>query len=361
MTTDTVGGVWTYALELARALLPHEVEVVLATMGRPPTPEQTADATSVRNILLHVSQYKLEWMNEPWEDVERAGEWLLDIERREQPDLVHLNGYVHGSLDWSAPCLIVGHSCVLSWWKAVKGEPAPAEWERYRQRVRKGLQAARLVMSPTRAMLATLERWYGPLSDTCVTPNAGNCGLFRPARKEQFIFSAGRIWDEAKNVLALERVAPRLAWRVYVAGEERHPETGSVALDDVHYLGQLSPSKLAQWYGRAAIYALPARYEPFGLTALEAGLSGCALVLGDIESLREVWGDAALFVPPDGHVALERTINGLAADRKLLEEMSQRAISRARLYTPERMTKTYLRAISESMGLAPRGSEVVRL
>ncbi len=32
---------------------------------------------------------------------------------------------------------------------------------------------------------------------------------------------------------------------------------------------------------------LPARYEPFGLSVLEAALSGCALVLGDIPSLRE--------------------------------------------------------------------------
>ena len=63
-------------------------------------------------------------------------------------------------------------------------------------------------------------------------------------------------------------------------------------------LGRLSAGELADWYARAAIYALPARYEPFGLSALEAALSGCALVLGDIPSLREIWGDAALFVPP---------------------------------------------------------------
>ena len=55
--------------------------------------------------------------------------------------------------------------------------------------------------------------------------------------------------------------------------------------------------------GRAAIYALPARYEPFGLSILEAALSGCALVIGDIPSLREIWADAALFVPSDGHDA----------------------------------------------------------
>ena len=40
MTADAVGGVWSYSLELARALAPHGVEIVLATMGPPPTGAQ---------------------------------------------------------------------------------------------------------------------------------------------------------------------------------------------------------------------------------------------------------------------------------------------------------------------------------
>jgi hypothetical protein len=58
----------------------------------------------------------------------------------------------------------------------------------------------------------------------------------------------------------------------------------------VRCLGPLEASELAGWMHRAAIYALPARYEPFGLSALEAAQAGCALVLGDLSSLREVWG-----------------------------------------------------------------------
>jgi glycogen synthase len=38
ITTDTIGGVWTYAMELARALAPRRVEIALATMGAPLTP-----------------------------------------------------------------------------------------------------------------------------------------------------------------------------------------------------------------------------------------------------------------------------------------------------------------------------------
>jgi hypothetical protein len=74
-------------------------------------------------------------MEDAWEDVRLSGEWLLDLEERIQPDVVHLNGYAHGALPWRSPTLIVGHSCVLSWWEAVKGEPAPPSWDRYHQEV----------------------------------------------------------------------------------------------------------------------------------------------------------------------------------------------------------------------------------
>jgi hypothetical protein len=123
MSADTVGGVWTYALELARALLPYGVEVALATMGTPLTPEQWKAAKSIPKLEVFESNFKLEWMEDAWEDVRLSGEWLLDLEERIQPDVVHLNGYAHGALPWRSPTLIVGHSCVLSWWEAVKVNP----------------------------------------------------------------------------------------------------------------------------------------------------------------------------------------------------------------------------------------------
>jgi len=104
MTADTVGGVWTYALELARALAPHGVEIHLATMGREPDEGQRAQAAALPNVRLHASDFRLEWMEEPWEDVARAGDWLLALERVLAPDLVHLNGYAHGAMPWRAPC-----------------------------------------------------------------------------------------------------------------------------------------------------------------------------------------------------------------------------------------------------------------
>jgi glycosyltransferase involved in cell wall biosynthesis len=138
------------------------------------------------------------------------------------------------------------------------------------------------------------------------------------------------MWDEAKNLDALARVAPRLDWPVVVAG-------AGAPRDGVTMLGQLGRDRVRDLLARASIFAGPARYEPFGLAPLEAALAGCALVLGDIPSLREVWGDAATFVPPGDDDALAAALARLSADDEWRAVMAERAEARAQEYTPERM------------------------
>ena len=341
MTADTVGGVWTYAMELAGALRRFQVETALATMGAPLTPEQKDEATRIPGLDVFESAYKLEWMDDPWRDVERAGEWLLDLEAAVRPDIIHLNGYAHGTLPWRAPTLMVGHSCVLSWWRAVRGEDTPACWDHYREVVTRGLHAADFVAAPTADMLGALETHYGALTDSEVIPNGRTAACFLPGGKQEFVLSAGRLWDEAKNLAALERVAPRLAWPVYVAGEQAHPEGGIVPTGAVHALGRLRPDVLARWLARAAVYVLPARYEPFGLSVLEAALAGCALVLGDIPSLRENWDGVAAFVPPEDTDALEAAVRALMRDPDRCWTRASRARSRALRLTSRTMAARY--------------------
>ena len=348
MTADTVGGVWTYALELADAVAPHGVEVVLATMGRPLTRDQWRDVRSTAVVEVRESAHPLEWMDDPWPGVDAAGDWLLGLERELRPEVVHLNGYVHAALPWAAPVVVVGHSDVLSWWEAVRREAAPSEWATYAQRVKAGLAAAAAVVAPTQAMLDGLGRHYGVAGGT-VIPNARDPRLAElPAGggKEPLVLSAGRVWDDAKNVRALVDAVPRLDWPVAIAGEGaiHAPCAADGTRSHVNALGVLPFEELARWLARASVFCLPARYEPFGLAALEAGLAGCALVLGDIPSLREVWGDAAVFVDPfdDAHLVAE--LQHLIADPAAVADRGRRARERATTYTPERMAAAYLAA-----------------
>jgi glycogen synthase len=357
MTADTVGGVWTYAADLCRALGELGVEVTLATMGAPVSAAQRAEATACRGVSLHEGAFRLEWMAEPWEDVAAAGEWLLNLDRRVAPDVIHLNGYAHGALPWSAPVLVAGHSCVLSWWRAVHGADAPPAWDRYREAAGRGIRAAQLVVAPTAAMLGALHEHYGPLPRSTVIHNGRDDGALAtavhdaaghpdgiPPATQPVVLAAGRVWDESKNFGVLGDAAPLVGWPIFVAGQDVGPGGERRELRGVQQLGMLAPAALRQWYRRAAVFVHPALYEPFGLAPLEAALAGTALVLSDIPSLREVWGNAASYVDPRDAVGIAAAVNTLAAQPRLLAERTAAAQSRARRLSARRMARRYFAA-----------------
>lgn len=348
MTTDSVGGVWTYCLELVRALREIGIEASVATMGAKLTDQQVGEMIFAGADPLFESEFKLEWMASPWHDLAAAGEWLLDVERQVRPDVLHLNSYVHGTLPWAAPTVMVGHSCVLSWWRAVRSEEAPPEWQRYADEVRAGLRAADFVAAPTRAMLHSLRTTYGPLEHSATIHNCRDSSRFVASNGGPRIFAMGRLWDPAKNLAALDEIAPQLAWPVRVAGSCVHPDSGeSVAAQNLTMLGSLSQPQVARELSDAAIYALPARYEPFGLSILEAALSGCALVVGDIPSLRELWEGVAWFVAPDSPDALTDALQRLIDDEPLRAASAEAAFARARRFTPESTARAYARVYHE--------------
>jgi len=339
MTGDTIGGVWTFCLELASQLSNEGVEICLATLGRRASASQKEEAAAIPGLTLHDSALKLEWMDDPWRDVELSRQWIAELAAEFHPDVIHLNTYGAAGLALNAPVVLTAHSCVCSWWTAVKNEPLPAEWMRYRKEVASVLPNADVVAAPSQAMLNALRAHYStPLPQARVIRNGRRAHQFQAGTKEPFILAAGRLWDCAKNIGALARIAPHLSWPVYLAGE-----CGGAGSEfkDCHLLGTLPQHKLAQWYSRAAIYALPARYEPFGLSALEAALSGCALVLGDIPSLREIWGEAAIFVPPGDAAALHKAITLLIDDPEKRERISRAARTRAGNYRSSRMAAEY--------------------
>jgi glycogen synthase len=346
MTTDGAGGVLTYCVQLSTALQREGVDVVMASMGPPLSAGQRRDVRASGARVIE-GNYRLEWMDDPWQDVERAAEWLLELEREHAPDVIHLNGFVHAALPWRAPVVLVAHSCVCSWWSAVLKERAPERYLRYRAEVSRGLAAALVTVAPTAAMLRCLVEQYG---DTPGSPRSRlviHNGIQLPARparaKEPFILSAGRLWDRAKNIAQLERAAAGLDWPVFVAGDTAGPDGRDVpSLSHVVALGLLGRDELAGWMERASIFALPAMYEPFGLSILEAAAAGCALVLGDIPSLREVWGGAAVYVDPSSPAELRGALEHLTRHPVERSRFGQAAIERAQRYGAETMADRYL-------------------
>ena len=359
MTTDTVGGIWSYALDLAAGLAEAGTQTVLATLGPAPSDAQRTEAADVPGLVLEVGRFRLEWMPDAEDEVRRAGDWLLRLASCHAPDLVHLNGYAHAALPWRLPRIVVAHSCVRSWWRAVHGRQPSQPWDAYAEMVAAGLAAADLVVAPTAVHLREVEAIYGRRAPARVIHNGVDANLYRSGLKRDLIFSAGRVWDEAKNVQALDAVAPRLAWPVIVAGDWRPPTSVAVREPPSHLLclNLLQRSQVREWLASASIYASPARYEPFGLGVLEAALSGCALVLGDVPTLRELWSDAALFVRPDDHGALHAALADLVERPALRTYYARAARARGLGYSLARMTEAYLDAYALQRSPVAAGQE----
>jgi glycosyltransferase involved in cell wall biosynthesis len=361
MTADPLGGAFTHAVDLAAELANRGVRVTLATMGGRLSPSQERAAREVKRLTLVQSSFRLEWMDDAWGDVWRSGDWLLEIERRTCPDIVQISGYAHGALPFAAPKIIVAHSCALSWWQAVTGTPPPPAYDGYRLVVQTGLTAADAVVTPTGTMLRALVGHYGHPARPRIIPGAAPARSFRPSAKEPSIATVGRLWDPAKNIAALGDIASSLAWPIYAAGSNIDLDGKPRRARGLHPLGELSRPEVASLLSRAAIFALPARYESFGLSVLEAALAGCALVLGDIPELRETWNDTAIYVPPDDRRALTVALQELIDDSDRRTDMARRARARALARAPERTASAYLalyaelrRAQSKSSDAAPR-------
>jgi glycogen synthase len=362
ITSDTVGGVWTYTQELVTGLVQGGHQITLLSFGRLPLPQQTSWMENLPGVDYRPTEYRLEWMEVTERDIEESRNYLALVAEEVKPDLLHLSQYCYGDLPLALPKIVVAHSDVISWWVAVHGkEPEATPWiRRYRERVTSGLRAADMVVAPSRWMLDALSEHYVRPQQSQVIHNGRTPGNFDAASEKQpFILSVGRLWDAAKQVALLYR--RDLPWPVRIVGwqeEPGKPGKDTVPTDgrNLHLLPPQSQSELRELYAQACIYVAPSRYEPFGLSPLEAALSRCTLVMNDNPVFHELWGEAALYFKKDDADDLCRLLYELSRDQEMREAYAERAYTRARqAFTAAHMLEQY-ETIYQATG-SPAGVE----
>jgi glycogen(starch) synthase len=400
ITSDTVGGVWTYTQELVSGLAARGHRVTLVSFGKLPGADQATWLRNLANVDYRPTEYRLEWMEVAERDIEESRRYLEFLVREVQPDVLHFNQYCYGDIDVDVPRIVVAHSDVVSWWVAVHGsEPDDTPWmHRYREHVTNGLGASDMVLAPSQWMLDAVTRHYLAPSRGTVIYNGRSPELFDPDQvKEDYVLSVGRIWDEGKHVSLLlqtqNRNAPtgtsqasvndfrsnsarseyhdsssegasqlspgRQPWvrmqndpspggttDIRIVGWTQEPGRENKALPtcppNVQLLGPKSQDELRHLYAEASLYAATSRYEPFGLSPLEAALSRCALVMNDIPVFHELWGDAATYFRKDDPADLSRTLNELRQTPDLRNRLANKAFLRAcQKFTASRMVAEY--------------------
>jgi glycosyltransferase involved in cell wall biosynthesis len=130
---------------------------------------------------------------------------------------------------------------------------------------------------------------------------------------------------------------------IHLLGETAAPHGGEFRASNLVMHGRVERAEVDGWMRRATIYVAPSRYEPFGLAPLEAALNGCALVLSDVGTFRELWDGCAEFFPSGDARALAEVLGRLAGDPQRVAAMAERAHRRAlRRYGAARMAGEYV-------------------
>ena len=358
ITSDTVGGVWTYTQELVTGLVRAGHRITLVSFGRLPSPHQAAWVKALPEVDYRPTEFRLEWMEVAERDIEESRHFLELLVSEARPDVLHLNQYCYGDLPVDVPRIVVAHSDVVSWWVGVHGcEPADTPWIRnYRKHVTEGLRGADLVVAPSQWMLDAVRHHYlRPANGTVIyngrTPELFDCIV----EKLDFALSVGRVWDPGKHLsLLLDREWP---WEFRIAGWTHEPgretrESPAQIPASVQFIGPKSQDELRNLYASAPIYVATSRYEPFGLSPLEAALSRCTLVMNDIPVFHELWGDAVLYFRRNDPDDLARVLRELRRNSEMRNEHAGRVLTFAReKFSAARMVEEYERAYADVCAL----------
>ena len=339
MTTDAVGGVWQYAIELASGLLDHGVQTSLAVLGPPPNGNQREAASAVRGLTLLETGLPLDWLSEAGSTREAAAE-VAALARQERADIVHLNSpALAADQVFPVPVLGAAHGCLATWWEAARArQPLDPAFRWHEDLMSRGLRACDRVITPSTSYAEIVRRRYRlPTRPRVVHNGRSTAAAGGHAPQHDCAFTAGRLWDEVKNTSTLDAVAALLPFPFYAAGSVTAPHGETVSTEHLYLLGQLDTASLARRLATRPVFVSAATFEPFGLAVLEAAASGCPLVLSDIATFRELWDGVAVFVPSCDAEGFAAAIQDCVQDLPLRAALGAAARDRARRYSAERM------------------------
>jgi glycogen(starch) synthase len=252
MTTDAVGGVWTYALDLAEGFAEHGVRVTLAVLGPAPDACAARSGRSRPGTDLVETDLDLDWTAPTPGDLASAAEGLrmpgARQRRRSRPPQQPRPGggpglrppgrqrrpLLPGDLvgrrppDRNARGLPLAHPAPLA---------GPAG-------VRRGYRAQRGLRRRHRADLRNPPPLRRPQRS-----ERAPATFIRP--KQRAACTAGRLWDDGKNIAVLDAAAARIDAPLLAAGPLRGPNGEERAAAHAQALGSMSAQAVRRTFAQA--------------------------------------------------------------------------------------------------------------
>jgi glycosyltransferase involved in cell wall biosynthesis len=207
--------------------------------------------------------------------------------------------------------------------------------------------AARVLAVSERTKADVVELYGVPPERITVTPH-GVDPIFSPGEGggRSYALFVGAV-QERKNPFAALEAARAAGLPLVVAGPSRDAELArELVRRGADVRGYVTQAELADLYRGADCLLMPSRYEGFGLPVLEAMASGTPVVAVPDPALREVAGDAAVFV------SLERLADGIREALADRERLVAAGLARARLFSWDETARRTVDVYREVLGLA---------
>ena len=269
----------TYALNLLRELGPLASEAGIRVVAATRRPDLVPDGIEPVELAAGLQELRMAWS-------------LPRTLRRLGADLVHTQ--YAAPLRCPCPLVVTVHD--------VSFERDPGLMNRkdrivFRRVVPRAVRNAARVLTVSERTKADIVALYDvPAHRIVVTPN-GVDPVFGPGSgTHDYVLSVGAI-QRRKNQLAALEAAKGAGLPVVIVGPAKDPQLAEELRERGARLeGYVATERLAELYRGAACLVQSSRYEGFGLPVLEAMASGTPVVAVPDPALREVAGDAAIFV-----------------------------------------------------------------
>jgi glycosyltransferase involved in cell wall biosynthesis len=118
----------------------------------------------------------------------------------------------------------------------------------------------------------------------------------------------------------------------------------------VHTPGFVDFADMPAVYSMARALLFPSRYESFGIPIVEAMACGCPVVTSNTSACPEVAGGAALLVDPDSVEELSRATERVSFDDTLANELRERGLRRAAMFSWTQSARTLLSELRTAAG-----------
>ena len=341
-------GVARYVTQLGAALERQSVELRQFAVGR----RSFALPAGARHIRFPARAVERWWRTVPWPTIEQL---VGDVQA------VHATGLVMPPT--RRPLVVTAHDIA-----AVRyPELHPDRHVRQQRAQLDLLHRASAIVSVSRATADDLVQLGIPAERVVVAP-PGLTRLPEPAPplagldgRGGYLLTVGETsprkgYGTLVGALARLDRGPALVMAGPPAGDERRLRSliASFGLGPrVTRLGPVTDAVLARLYRDALVLCFPSIAEGFGSPVLEAMGTGLPVLASDIPVLRELAGDAAVYVPNDDEKAWAEAIQAIVSDDSLRRALAQRGLSRAAEFTWERAAAATCDAYRLALGAVP--------